>query len=310
MSKNKKKKPIDTKESEQVDHFGRTLNWFKGNKMFAFIMFLAVFVIGLWHFSESLLNIYSRLKMLSARSPISVAAVTYLSEIAVDPTTEIPEAYHEIRDLFSNCRVVHAGFRPSTSKQRFTLSNGAEAQAEIKFRVLNTSGQRLTGVRLVLALVSFPLDFKRLTTTPNIIAEMSRPTTPDGGDEPYVIQIKELNSNDYAVITLIAPLTRKHSSDAFKIKFPLSIEILYMSSDQLPIIKDIKSDVINADDMIMLESEKISGHPLILGIKITPYSINEPYHKNDYPLLLPARDCPEKHYKTILPNTNIKKFQH
>lgn len=149
-------------------------------------------------------------------------------------------------------------------------------------------------------LAKIPLDFKRLTTTPNIIAEMSRPNTSGGGELPHVIQIKELNSNDYAVITLIAPLNRKNFSDVFKIKYPLNIQIVSMSSDQLPIIKDIRNDVINADDLIMEESMKTTGNPINLGISITPFSANEFYHKNDYPILPLARDCPDENYKTII----------
>ena len=266
----------------------------RAHKLVAVVVIAVAVLAGAATFTDSLLKLRSAWDRLWPNHALSFSFGLYVYEVANDASGGGRTLFEEVRHLTSRCSIYKTlNLATPDGPSLAPGTGGARANVLLKILLRNTSGGKLTSIKLLLAPMQYPIEFSELATSPNISALMSRPTIAQNGTSPYLITIESLMADDFAVLTLSSPLSRETAPRLFATNFPITVVSLL--AEQITTAKALVAvEVRHPKDLFFEEGRKTTGHPgTSVSTKVNVLNRNERPKTEDFSFLPPSKECPE-----------------
>src|SRR4030042_2121108 len=262
----------------------RIIHWFRNNRVWSAIIFLALVVIALNTFTDSVRNLTKLVKGIVYKADIKMSASVYLYERGFVLEGSKKTYFHEIRNLATNWSLCKTELKNLPRGRSITPEPGA--RIILKLFIENSSETMLSNLRI--GLRGLPFQFDKIICTPNIEASLKRESTSSESLSTQVIKISALAPAGKAVISLEIPVDRATYQSLVGIR--LAILCPFITSDQLD-ISPPNIVKLNAMEMLKRESELFTGERTFCDEKITFRILcpEEPSIDERYEPLPPAR---------------------
>lgn len=274
------------------DRYQKWISCIKSNPIIAFLIVLATVVSAIAKFGESLATIPVTLGKLWPGQVATIATGVYVQEIANEASTSPPVLFQEVRELSTGCRIYRDALGGNeTGLWASPGAKGARATILLKFLVTNASKEKLSNIRLFLSPARWPFEFTSMGSTPNVTAQMSRVQPAQGGASTYLVNIDKLAPDDFAVVTLSAPLKKENVTPVFS--RPLEMTVLSFRADQFD-SKALKIDraKLSAKELYFVEGVKTTGKPSFsFDYELEILHKDKPLLSEYITFLPPAKEC-------------------
>ncbi len=266
----------------------RTIRWFKNNRFWSAVIFLALVIIALNTFTDSVRNLTKLVKGIFYKADIKISASVYLYERGFVLEGSNKTYFYEMRNLATNCSLCKIELKNLPRGRSMTPE--PVARIILKFFIENSSETMLSNLRI--GLRGLPFQFDKIICTPNVEASLKRESTSSESLSTQVIKISALPPAGKAVISLEIPVDRATYQSLVGIR--LAILCPFITSDQLN-ISPPNIVKLNATEMLKRESELFTGERTFCDEKITGRILGpkEPSIDERYEPLPPAQKCPE-----------------
>ena len=244
-------------------------------------------------FAEKLVAVPNIWRRLWSSSPISFEAGVYLWEVANVPSeTQTKVFVEEIREFSSGCSILTTRTEPNAEGMWASpLPEGARANVLLKIRLRNISPEKLTNLRVGLSPAKWPVEFKTMNSTPNVNAKLTRSAPDSAGRSTYTITIDSLTVDDFAVVTLSAPLTRESAKKIPMDRFDMMV--LSIQADQIAsAMPKVAIEKSSPMALYFQEGLKTTGRlGFGFGSEIILRTKEEAPRAEDHAFLPPSKEC-------------------
>lgn len=266
------------------NQYERTVGWFKGHKLTAILMVTASCVITLAALTDALPKL-RRITDFNFGDAIEIGIASYLYEVAVSGSRPNQSIYEESRDASTNCRLRIVTIPFAIGQALSPLPRGAHAEFQLKVRLRNRTNEKLTHIQMGFAPSMSFEKIERARSTPNVTVELSNPSR-----RVYVANISSLDPNEVAVITFVAPITRKIVDQTLGQNFVLNP--LFLKTDQVHKNQMDSVSILDASTLLFDESVLFAGHksmPVDISFKVFRSGDEDAFA--DSRILPPSYDC-------------------
>src|SRR4030042_2243258 len=205
----------------------RTIRWFKNNRVWSAVIFLALVIIALNTFTDSVRNLTKLVKGIFYKADIKISASVYVYERGFVLEGSNKTYFYEMRNLATNCSLCKIELKNLPRGRSMTPEPGA--RVILKLFIENSSETMLSNLRI--GLRGLPFQFNKIICTPNIEASLKLEFTSNESLSTQVIKIPVLAPNGKGVISLESSTDR--ASYLKLVGTRLSISYPFITSDQL-----------------------------------------------------------------------------
>lgn len=279
--------------STHVDRTQTVLSWLKARWITAIAMLLATLVTSLVGLTESAGKIRAIYLELSGRPALSISTGFYVDEVAVHKTSTEQYLFHRLRDLSTNCQLFKYTLPWKIGTPALSPGiEGARAEFQMRLRIENTSGMRLTNVELLIS--GAPVEVDKLLAKPNTPAVLSHPSPTQGTEATNLVSIREIADGDFSVLTLSGPITRKNYDRVINRKILLTVTLI--RADQFSARRAVASRPETAKEIWIEQGNRQAGslYEYTVGATFRVLQLDEQNSDADLEFLAPPRYCPEE----------------
>ena len=266
----------------------------RSNPIISVILLIATIISAFATFGDKVTTIPATFRKIWPGPIATISTGLYALEVANKPSTYPPVLFEEVRDLSTGCRIFQ-WLTVGTENGPWASPGvtGARATVLLKIRIGNTSQEKLSNIRVDLSPGSWPFDFTSIASSPNVVSKLARAAPALGGPSNYVLSIDSLPSDDFAVLTLSAPLTRENATKV--LSRHLEMHVLSVRADQFhSSAPKIARKMLSARDLYLEENLKTTGRPGVsLGSEVEIVANAVKLQDKDLPLLPASSTCPE-----------------